>query len=327
MKNTAINHNIGVLAYPGAQKSAIYGLVDLLSIADSVRKEGDNTGSALTPVIIESFGEDLSAHQDLAAIIIPPSLEKDLGNSSFEVITRWLKARHDQGVLICSVCAGAFILAKTGLIEGRTITTHWMFEEQFRNDYPNIDLNINKLIVDDGDIVTAGGLSAWMDLGLFLVGRFTSPSIMLNTARIFLVDIKGREQSFFSTFTPNYNHGDKPIVKAQRWAQQHFSSAMSVSDLSDQASLSRRTFIRRFKKATHLNPSEYIQQLRIAKAKEGLELTNERIEAIAWSVGYEDVSAFRRIFQKSTGLSPTAYRQRFSVAEENANPINSGESF
>lgn len=320
MKNSTINHNIGVLAYPGAQKSAIYGLMDLISIADSFREEGENTGSQLTPILIESFGEESPQHQDLAAIILPPSLEKDLDDSGFEEIVQWVKAQHDQGALICSVCAGAFILAKTGLIEGRTITTHWIFEEQFRDRYPNTDLNINKLIVDDGDIVTAGGLSAWMDLGLFLVGRFTSPAIMLSTARIFLVDIKGREQSFFSTFTPNYNHNDKAIVKAQQWAQQNFSNAISVSDLSDKASLSRRTFIRRFKKATHLNPSEYIQQLRISKAKEGLELSNERIEAIAWSVGYEDVSAFRRIFQKSTGLSPTAYKQRFSIAEENTKP-------
>ncbi len=153
---------------------------------------------------------------------------------------------------------------------------------------------------------------AWVDLGLRLVGRFLGPSTLLMTARYFLVDPGGREQRFYSAFSPVLTHGDEAILKVQRWLQSVIGKSPSVVMMAAKAGLGKRTFLRRFKRATGLRTTEYVQHLCVGKSRELLELTSMSQQEIAWKVGYEDPGAFRRVFVKLMGLSPGEYRRRFA---------------
>lgn len=303
---------IGVLSYPGVQRSAVYGLIDLLESADRLYLADKSPGTAhrLVVEVIEAISPEQATH--FAAVILPPSLDGDAA-ACCEDYARWLNLMHSQGVLVCSVCAGAFLLAQAGLLEGRAATTHWVLADAFRQRYPAVKLDTDKLIIDDGDIITAGGLMAWIDLGLKIVDRYLGPSAMLATARYLLVDPGGREQRFDSVFSPALNHGDSAIVKTQHWLQLHYAESITVHEMGQIASLSPRTFIRRFQQATGLNPSEYLQHLRIGKARSLMESSSRSVDEIAWQVGYQDTSAFRRIFYKVMGLTPREYRYRFTA--------------
>lgn len=189
-----------------------------------------------------------------------------------------------------------------------------MFASILAESYPQVRVCAERLLIEDVDLITAGGVMAWVDLGLRLVHRFAGPTVMLHTARFMLVDPAGREQRFYSSFTPNLNHGDELVLQAQHWLQQHYHQPHSVTALAERTQLSERTFLRRFHKATGLKPTEYVQSLRVGKAREALEFSKDSVNEIAWKVGYEDPGAFRKIFQRLMGLSPGDYRRRFTVA-------------
>lgn len=215
--------------------------------------------------------------------------------------------------MICTVCGGAFLLGETGLLEGRSVTTHWAHADIFRERFPGARLDTDRLLIDDGDLISAGGLMAWIDLGLKLVDRFLGPIIMAETARYLLVDPPGREQRYYSAFSPVLNHGDAAVLKVQHWLQATGAKEMSLATLASKAGLEERTFLRRFRKATGRTAVDYCQRLRAGKAREMLQFTTLPVEAIAWNVGYSDAGAFRKVFIRITGLTPGEYRQRFSV--------------
>ncbi len=259
------------------------------------------------------------SHPDAAApnpghLIAPPSLIMPAKMQSAGHFAGWVRKRRAEGATVCSVCAGAFLLGEAGLLEGREATTHWAFADALSEKYPAIRVNADRMVIDDGDIITAGGILAWADLGLTLVERLQGPSVMLATARFLLVDPPGREQRPYSRFIPRLNHGDAAILKVQHWLQATGARDHTVATLSGHAGLEERTFLRRFAKATGLRPTEYAQQIRIAKAREALELTRRPVEQIAFEVCYVDPSAFRKLFQRITGLAPADYRSRFGVA-------------
>jgi transcriptional regulator GlxA family with amidase domain len=226
----------------------------------------------------------------------------------------WMKECHGAGATLCSVCAGAFVLAETGLMDGRRATTHWAFASQLAKHFPKVLLADEHMVVDEGDILTAGGILAWADLGLTLVGRLLGPSTMLATARFLLVEPPRSSQRPIAVFVPRLDHGDDAIRASQRRIHAQSATLQGVSDLADQAGMAARTFLRWFSAATGMTPVEYLQQVRIAKAREALEQSLTPVDRIAWDVGYADPAAFRKLFQKLTGLPPAAYRQQFGIA-------------
>lgn len=323
-KQDDIVAEIGLLIYPECQLAAVYGLTDLFWIASDwavgiEQEEG-------RPIIRVSHwqAEDASIRciwdshpgkpHALTHVIAPPSLVQPDRMRTMLTEAQWMSERHDQGVTVCSVCAGAFVLAQSGLIDGRRATTHWAFAKQLAANFPTIDVIDERMVVDDGDIMTAGGILAWTDLGLTLVERFLGPSVMLSTARFLLVDPPRELQRPFSQFIPPFDHGDEAILGAQHHIHAHFAETITVTQLAAFAGMGERTFMRRFSRATGFKPNQYIQQVRIAKGREILEHTQRPVEQVAWQVGYGDPAAFRKVFQKLTGISPRAYRQRFGVA-------------
>lgn len=169
------------------------------------------------------------------------------------------------------------------------------------------------MVIDDGDIITAGGILAWIDLGLTLIEKILGTGTMLAAARFLLVDPPRREQSSYSVFIPNFEHGDSKILLVQHHLHACYAEQHSIETMAARVSLSPRTFLRHFQKATGLRPTDYLQQVRIMKARDALELTGRPIDAIAWEVGYADPSAFRKIFRKIMGVTPSQYRKRFST--------------
>lgn len=309
---------IGLLDYPGAQLAAIHGLTDLFSAANRfiaserhfqvTHWKPNAAGSAM------DTNSPLATPVELSCIIIPPSLGQAPPQDASDLVAGWILRNHKAGAVVCSVCAGAFVLASTGLLHGRTITTHWALDAPFRARFPDSDLQTDRLLINDNDIITAGGIMAWTDLGLNLIDRFAGPSTMLSVARLFLIDPGAREQSYYSIFSPVLNHGDKAILKVQHCLQLRFNEKLNIDILSKVAGLSERTFLRRFHKATSHKPTTYLQLLRVGKAREMLERTALSFNEIAWKVGYEDAAAFRKIFFRQIGTNPGEYRRRFSFA-------------
>jgi transcriptional regulator GlxA family with amidase domain len=319
---------VGIALYSGAQMSAVLGLTDLFTIANKLSFE--RAGADARELRISHWQEEketdrflriFDSHQQqeraLDCLILPPTLDVDPEEKqSIGNFAEWVKAQHAIGTLICSVCGGAFWLATLGLLDGRSATTHWSYAELLAARFPDVYVDKDKLIIDHGDVVTAGGVMAWIDLGLKLIDRFIGPTIMLETARFFLVDPAGREQRFYANFSPPMNHGDVPVLQVQLWLQSGKAESATVSEMATKARLGERTFLRRFQKATGLTPKGYVQHLRVGRARASLEFTSLTINEISWNVGYEDTSSFRKVFQKIMGLTPGDYRRRFGVGDK-----------
>jgi len=299
--------NIALLAYEGVQMSAVLGLADLFLVANrfSTALQGPELQvRQIRMVALPDTGFD--------AVILPPSLQGARGAGA-EAVYAWLHRQHAQGAVLCSVCAGAFWLGHAGVLAGRPATTHWALENEFRACFPDVALSCDALLVDDNDIITAGGVMAWVDLGLALIRRWQGMQVVSQTARHFLVDPAGREQANYRSFRPVLTHGDAAIRRVQLWLEGHSAESFDQRDLAIRAVLSLRSFQRRFKFATGLTPLEYLQQLRIEKARGLLERSKLAATQIAWLAGYRDASAFGRVFKEITGLTPGEYRRRFGL--------------
>lgn len=317
---------IGLLIYPDCQLAAIHGLTDLFRIANEWSARATDGGEASEIRVSHWRVDPASSRVDcvwdshpglphgLSHVIAPPSIVMPEKMAPMRAAADWMSARHAEGVTLCSVCAGAFVLAETGLIDGRRATTHWAFAEALAHRFPKVELAAHHMVIDDGDIITAGGILAWTDLGLTLVAKLVGPGVMLSTARFLLIEPPRREQSAFGAFVPKFEHGDDEILRVQHHLHAHASEPQSIPDMAARAGLTTRTFLRRFSRATGLRPTEYLQQIRVMKARDALELTNRPVDAIAWSVGYSDLAAFRKVFQKTTGTSPRSYREKFGIS-------------
>ena len=313
---------VGMMIYPDCQMGMVHGITDLFDIAGRFAVDHGRAPIRASHWRLQGGGgfvRSFDSHPEEpagispAVLIAPGSLHKLLEPGEVEPYARWLLDRHAHGTVLASNCGGAFALAATGLLAGRPATTHWYFAEEFRRCFPHVHLQADRMVIDDGDIVTAGGMMAWTDLGLRIVERLLGPTVMIETARFLLIDPAGREQKNYASFAPTLTHGDEPILKVQHWLQARGAGQVAVAEMAGEAGMEERTFQRRFKAATGMTPVEYVQHLRVGKARELLEFTRRTVDQIAWSVGYEDAAAFRKLFHRLIGLSPHEYRQRFAT--------------
>ena len=317
---------IGLVLYPGAQQAAVLGLTDLFAVANRIATSYVRSSEpplrvshwqqeTADAVPLRSFDNETGATSVLTALILPPALSDPVEANEVLSLTAWLREQHTKGVVLGSVCAGAFPLAATGLMRGRKMTTHWTHAELLQQRFPDVLIDADQLIIDDGDVITAGGLMSWTDLGLRLVDRLLGPTIMSETARMLLVDPPGREQRYYSVFSPRLTHGDEAILKLQHWLQATQAKEVALPTLAAQAGLEERTLLRRFQKATGMTTTEYYQRLRVGQARELLQFSKASIDRVAWEVGYSDPGAFRKVFTRIVGLSPSEYRRRFTVGQ------------
>ncbi len=314
--------DIGLLLYPGVQQAALYGLRDLFTGANRVAAE---LGAVALPQVRISFWQaDVAGHLQLApgspavdlagvrVLIIPPSLESTPHGDLLEQHRPSLCLLHGRGAVLASVCIGVFFIAASGLLDGRPACTHWNYVQALAQRFPNVRVQTQQPVLDDGDIVTSVGLMAWTDLGLRLLERFLGATVARETARYLAVEpvtaaLPG------ALFNPRLDHGDEAILKVQHWLQGSDGQHADLAAMAACAGLEARTFLRRFRAATGLRPTEYCQQVRVGRACRLLEFTRRNVEQIAWGVGYQDPGAFRKVFQRITGLTPSEYRRRFAV--------------
>lgn len=323
----AADMNIGILALENCLGSSITGPMDILTVAtlEHQRTQESGTENLFQPDIISIDGQPVTSFSgtpvppaysikncpDLDLIFIPVIYGNLTPLLSDSGLIDWLADQNRQGVILCAVCAGVFLAAQTGLLNNRRATTHWHLAADFASRYPDVILKKEKMLIDEGDIITAGGVTAYMDMSLYLVKRFGSADLSSSLSRILLIDPVRQSQTPYSVFDFNTSHQDENILKIQALMGEDPAQPMPIERLADMAGLGLRTFARRFKKATGDTPLEYLHHLRISKAKNLLETTDDPVTEITWATGYEDVSSFRRLFKKNTGLSPTAYRKKF----------------
>jgi transcriptional regulator GlxA family with amidase domain len=315
---------IGIVLYPGVQMAAVHGLTDLFSVAAKLalnQRRGRPRLRVMHWQPAHTRDAELSCVYDSAPggkprpriLVIPPTMVNLPDPDVPPGVVSWIRDRHSDGATLVSVCSGAFILAKTGLADGRAVATHQICQETLAKRFPKITVSTNRRIIDHGDIVTAGGFLAWVDIGLYLVDRILGPAVKAETARFVLSDPACSDTPYFVGFPPPQTHHDNAVLKAQEWVHMRDGRGVSLASMAAIAGLQRRTFLRRFAKATGMTPLEYCRAVRIARARELLISGDTPQKAIAQSLGYKDVASFARVFRKATGSTPGGYRNQFGV--------------
>ncbi len=228
-----------------------------------------------------------------------------------ETIVRWVTDQYKLGAEIISLCTGAFLLASTGLLDGKSCSTHWAAADAFRQMFPNVKLVPHKVIIGEHGIFTSAGAFSFLNFLLKIVDKFYGRETALFCSKIFEIDLDRESQAHFSIFIGRKNHKDEEIKKAQCYIEGNFAGRISIEDLASRQAIGRRNFDRRFKKATGITPIEYLQRVKVEAAKNSFETSRKSIKEIMYEVGYSDVKSFRTTFRKITGLSPLEYRKKF----------------
>ena len=247
-------------------------------------------------------------------LLIIPSVSYDYDNvikENKELII-WIKEQYKAGAEIASICTGAFLLAATGLLEGKTCSTHWNAATDFKRLFPNINLQVDKLITVQQGIYTNGGAYSFLNLILFLVEKYFDRQTAIRCSKVFQIDIERISQSAFFIFQAQKNHGDELVCKAQTYIEENLGEKISFEKLAAKLAISRRNFDRRFIKGTGNTPVEYLQRVKVEVAKSTLEKGRKSIFEVMNEVGYSDDKAFREVFKKITGLSPLDYRAKYN---------------
>lgn len=247
-------------------------------------------------------------------LLIVPSLSHDYDNiiKDNRELTIWIKEQYKSGAEIAGICTGVFLLAASGLLEGKSCSTHWNAADGFKRMFPTVNLQIDKLITVDRGIYTNGGGYSFLNLVLFLVEKYFDRPTAIFCSKIFQIDIDRTSQSPFFIFQTQKNHGDELICQAQTYIEENLSEKISFEELASKLATSRRNFDRRFTKATGNTPVEYLQRVKVEVAKKALENGRKSIFEVMNEVGYSDDKAFREVFKKITGLSPLDYKSRYN---------------
>jgi transcriptional regulator GlxA family with amidase domain len=224
----------------------------------------------------------------------------------------WIVDQYKNGAEVASLCVGAFLLAQTGLLNGKSCSTHWLFINDFRNKFPEVHLEHEKIVTDQNGLYTSGGASAYWNLLLYLVEKYTSREMAIMASKFFLLEMERNSQSQFILFKGQKDHEDLQVIKAQEFIEKNYNLKLTVADLAEQVGIARRTFERRFRKATANTVVEYLQRVKIEVAKQQLENGRKTVNEVMYEVGYTDTKAFREVFKKITGMSPVDYRNKYN---------------
>jgi transcriptional regulator GlxA family with amidase domain len=229
-----------------------------------------------------------------------------------KLVIDWIEKQYKHGAEIASICTGAFLLASSGLLEGKICSTHWAVANDFRNMFPDVNLQTDKLITDENGIYTNGGAYSFLNLVIYLIEKYYDRQTAIFCSKVFQIEMDRQSQSAFIIFRGQKLHGDEVVKKAQSYMESNLDEKISVERLSSKFNVGRRNFDRRFIKATGNTPVEYAQRVKIEAAKKSFETTRKTINEVMYEVGYSDVKAFREVFRKITGMSPLEYRGKYN---------------
>lgn len=318
--------HISILVPEGAILGSLEGTRQLFTqVNDFCKLKG---GAALFKVQLVGLTKEIAVsdclytvHADMMMngvnktdLIIIPAFDGDI-NTAIEKnrdFIPWIVTQHNQGAEVASLCLGAFLLASTGLLNGKKCATHWMATNHFRQLFPEIELVTDKIITDEQGIYSSGGAFSYLNLILYLIEKYAGREMAILCAKIFAIEIERNSQSSFTIFQGQKEHEDEPIKKAQEFIELNFQDKISVDQLASMFALGRRNLERRFKKATANTVVEYIQRVKIEAAKKNFETNRKNVNEVMYDVGYNDNKAFRTTFKKITGLSPIDYRNKYN---------------
>lgn len=328
--------HVSLVALPDAVISTLTGIFDVMNAFALMDIFGASEG-ARGPFHIEIVGEAVGS-LDLASgmpihvqravadiettdiVIVPSVLLRPGGweKGRYPELVEWVRSMHKRGAVLCSACSGIFLLAETGLFDGKDATLHFGYARPFAAAYPDVPIHPERVLVISGlreELVCSGASTTWHDLVLYLIARYAGATAAQEVARMFALQWHQDGLTPYIVFEGRSDHGDAEIQAAQRWLDTHFSVANPLEQMIEHSRLAERTFKRRFTRATGLTPIEYVQRLRVEDGKRRLERTEASIDEISWQVGYEDPAFFRRLFKRRTGMTPGAYRKRFRIPD------------
>ncbi len=247
-------------------------------------------------------------------LIIIPAMHGDLqqameNNAGF---IPWIIDRYNEGSEIASLCIASFLLAKTGLVNGKRCATHWVAANDFRKMFPEVNVVDDKIMTEEDGIYSSGGAYSFLNLVLYLIEKYAGRELAVMTSKTFMIDIDRISQSPFIIFNGQKKHDDEPVKQAQEFIEKNYQERISVDQLASMFALGRRNLERRFKKATANTVMEYVKRVKIEAAKKNLEASRKNINEVMYEVGYSDTKAFRSVFRKVTGLSPVEYRNKYN---------------
>ncbi len=247
-------------------------------------------------------------------LIIIPSLNHNYEKAvkGNKLLIDWIEKRYKDGAEIASICTGAFILASSGLLDGKSCSTHWAMADNFRAMFPNVKLQPDRLITDENGIYTNGGAYSFLNLVIYLVEKYYDRQTAIFCSKVFQIEMDRQSQAAFIIFKGQKTHGDEMVQQAQAYIETNLAEKISVEHLSSRFAVGRRNFDRRFIKATGNTPVEYLQRVKIESAKKAFENSRKTINEVMYDVGYSDVKAFREVFRKITGMSPLEYRSKYN---------------
>ena len=251
------------------------------------------------------------SHTDL--IIIPAvhgNMQQIMADN--KLMLDWIVKQYNGGAAVAALCIGAFVLAGTGLLDGKTCATHWEFAGRFRQMFPSVDLIDDRIITDENNLYTSGGAYSWLNLVVYLVEKFAGRETAIRCSKGFEIDMERGGQSPFIIFRPQKDHQDMAVRKAQEYIEANIHTQISVGELASMLALGRRNLERRFKQATANTVKEYMQRVKIEAVKKNLESTQGGVYEAMAEVGYSDPKTFRAVFKKMTGLSPLQYRSKYN---------------
>jgi transcriptional regulator GlxA family with amidase domain len=325
--------HISVVAVADSTVSTLFGIYDVLAF---VERQSLSAGGA-APFHVEIVGEAkgllrlasgvtvevqraIETVDATDALIVPSVSIRPNGwrTGRYPRVVDWVRQMHDRGAVLCSACLGIFLLAETGLFDGRDSTVHYDAAGTFAATYPAVPIHPERVLIISGEreeLVSSGASVAWHDLALHLIARYAGSAAAQDAARAYALQWHHEGFSPYVVFDGRTDHGDAAIGTAQQWLSKHFSVSNPVEEMLKRSKLAERTFKRRFVQATGLAPIAYVQRLRIEDAKKRLERSDAPVDEISWNVGYEDPAFFRRLFKRTTGLAPAAYRKRFRIPD------------
>jgi transcriptional regulator GlxA family with amidase domain len=247
-------------------------------------------------------------------LIIVPAIQGNLkeGLELNRAFLPWIVKQYKSGAEVASLCVGAFLLAATGLLKGMKCSTHWRAADDFRTVFPDVNLVVDEILTDEKGIYSSGGAFSSSNLVLHLIEKYAGRDIAVRCSKMFQIDIERGSQSPFMIFRGLKEHGDEQVIKAQEFIETNYKDRITVDQLSEIFSIGRRTFERRFKKATFNSVIEYVQRVKVEAAKKQLESGRKTINEVMYDVGYTDNKAFRDVFKKIAGMSPIDYRNRYN---------------
>lgn len=314
---------IGFLVYEGLQALDLAGPLDAFGAANECAGEGIEPydmvmlGLDDRPARAENglcFMPDvvLEHAPRLDTLVIPGGLGSRIINRDARVLD-WIRARSGDTRRVVSTCTGIYLLAATGLLDGRRATTHWRFADDVRQKFPNVLLDVDQLHVCDGSFHTSGGLTAGIDLGLALIEDDLGSVVALASARHLVMYVKRPgNQAQFAEPLQAQAQGQGALVHLPEWLMEHLGDDLPVARMAERVNMSERNFRRVFGKIFGTTPTRYLERLRLERARLLLTSTRSPVERVAARTGFDSADAFRRVFRRHYGTSPREYRQRFT---------------